>query len=428
MLLEMLRNALSDRRRNIRITREIEEGKDIRQLSVSPIKDDVELNLEQKWWLQKFFDKINLSFSQGALLIYALVEFPRLLLFPFIIGQTQEYLVVYISAFFVEMFVSVVLLLMHSIYKGLVQLKSQTNNILRAKKFVAPTICVRAASGKELTSKDFLDDLDNEYRNRYIKPVMFKTLQDGLSLSFNRSYQLGSGIIFASLFFLIVLLRFVLNVIPPNVFFVLELGVPEIALAYRVLFFLVMGFNCFVIGMLAWALFVTFLVIIQASGNAIGIRPYESLKEYFEPATTLILKTFFTLTFLLAWLSPFVVVLSMFHPDPFHRQATVAFVGTLLILMIPVIILYLLLPIFKIHKGMEESRKRALIVKRYELEEIEKIRKSDLDMYFRIRKHLIDDYKDIQRNPEWVFNSTQIVELVGTVLLPIITFLIRISI
>lgn len=426
MLLKLLRQALSDRRRNIEIARRIQEGKGIRQISVTPVTDDVELELEPRWWLEKFFDKVHLSFSEGVLVIYALIEIPRLLLLPSIIGRAQEYFVIgYVSSFFGEMFIPIALLLIHSVYKGLVELKSHMNKVSRAKKFVAPLILV---SEKELASKDSMADLDQEYRNRYIKPVMLKTLQHGLNLSFNRGYQLGSGAVAVSLFFLIMVMRFVINVIPPNVFMILEPGVPEIAFAYIVVVFYILAVDWFLVGMLTWTLFVTFLLIIQASGNAIGIRPFESIKGYFEQATTLTLKTSFTVTFLVAWMSPFLLVWSVLPPDPLYRQAAAAFVGSLLILMIPIIILSFFLPILKIHKGMEESRKKALVIKRYQLEDIEKFRESNLDKYFMIRKHLIDDYKDIQRNPEWVLNITQTVEIAGTVFLPIITFLISISV
>ena len=422
MVLNLLREALSSRRRNIRISREISEGKDIAQISVTPVEEDVKLELEQRWWLEKAFDRLHLSICQGVLLIYGLIEIPHFVFLLFIIGRTSEYFAIsYTSSFFGDMFIPISLLLIHSVYKKLVVLKNHMNEVSSAKKFVVPPILIRGMSSKGSSAQ-----LDDEYRNRYIKPIMFKTLQNGLNLCFNRSYTLGSGAIAAGLFFLIMYLRFVLKVIPWSIFMLAEPGIPEIAFAYRVFSFCIMGFDWFIVGMLIWMLFITFLVILQASGNAVRIRPYESIKEFFAPATTLTLQNSFTATFLVAWLSPFVLVWSVLPPDPQVRQATVNFIQCMLLVAVPMIILSIILPMLKIHKGMEESRERALIIKLRQLERIDKMEESDPKKYFEFRKCLIEDYKDIQRNPKWVLNTAQTVEILGTILLPMITFLLSI--
>lgn len=424
----MLREALAQRSRNIKVTREIEEEKDLEKILPDSIETDMELQLDSRWWLERFFDKHNLSFVKGAFLIYAFVEVPRLLLLPFIVGRAQEHFVTaYVSAFAGELFIPIALLLIHSIYKSLVKLKRHTNGTLRRNKFVSPPILI---SEKELASRDLLAELDKDYRNRYVKPVMAKTLQLGLNLSFNKNYQLGSGAIATSFFFLVMFMRFVLNVLPQEIFTLWEPGVPEVAVAYWVLAFFIMGFDWFIIGMLAWTLFVTFSSSIQAAGNAIRIRPFESIKEHFAPTTALVFKTSFTLTFLISWLSPFMLIWSVLPPDPLVRQGALMFLESVLAIMIPVIVLSFLLPILKIHKGMFESRERVLLLKKYQLEDIkkDKVRKSDPNKYLRIREHLIQDYKDVQRSPIWLLNVPQMVELMGTVLLPIITFLISIRV
>lgn len=175
---------------------------------------------------------------------------------------------------------------------------------------------------------------------------------------------------------------------------------------------------------MAWTLFVTFLTTIQASGNAIKIRPFESIKGYFAPTTTLILKTSFTLTFLTAWFSPLLLIWSVLPADPILRQGVRVFVQSFVGIMIPVIALSFLIPFLAIHKGMTESRNRVIMLKKYQLDDLKRRRKSYPDGYFKIQAHLIQDYKDVQSKPVWLLNLPQMLELMGTVLLPVVTFLI----
>lgn len=422
----MLREALAQRSRNVKKAREIWEGKDLKEILHESIETDKMLQLDSRWWLENFFDKHNLSFAQGVILIYVLAEIPRLTFLLLMLGQANESFVMsFISTFFGDMFIPFSLLLVHNIYKSLVTLKRHTNEISRRKGFVAP--CIRI-SEEELASSDSLIALDTEYQNRYIKPVMLRTFQQGLDLSFNRSYMIGSGIIAASLFYLLMFLRFVLRVLPETFFAIAEPGIPEIAVPYLIWFFAMIGFDWFIIGMVTWTVFVTFLVSIQASGNAIGIRPFESIKEYLAPITTLVLKTSFTVTFLTAWVSPLLLVWSVLPVDPMVREAIRMLVGSTVAIMTPVIVLSFLIPILKIHKGMAESRRRVLVLKKYQLDKLKRKPGSDVDRYLKIQAHLIQDYKDIQNKPVWLLNLPQMLELMGTVLLPIITFLISIRV
>ena len=418
----MLREALAQRSRNAKAAREIKEGKDLKKILPDSIEGDRELQLDSRWWLEKFLDKHNLSFVQGVILIYALTEVPRLSFLLLMLGRTPESFVTpFISAFLGDMFIPFSLLFVHSIYKSLVKLKKHTNETLRRDGFVAPPVRI---TENELASPDSLIELDKEYRDRYIKPVIFRTFQKGLDLSFNKNYMLGSGISGASLFFLLMFFRFVLKVLPETFYVIGEPGIPEIIVPYTVWSFSLMAFNWFIIGMVTWTLFVTFLISIQASGNTIRMRPFESIKEYFAPPTTLILKTSFTLTFLTAWLSPLFLIWSVLPADPMLRQGALVRVESILVIMIPVIILSFLMPMLKIHNGMTESRKRVLVLKKYQLDDLKRKHKSYTDRHFKIQAHLIQDYKDIQSKPVWLLNLPQMLELTGAVLLPIATFLI----
>lgn len=229
----MLREALAQRSRNSKAAREIREGREITDLP--EIKADVKLQLDSRWWLEKFFDKHNLSFLQGTIMIYVLVEIPRLYFLLLMLGRAHESFVTpFISTFLGDMFIPFALLLIHNIYKSLVNLQRSTNETLRKDEFVAPPILI---SERELTSPDLLARRDRDYRNRYIKPAMFGTFQQGLDLSFNKNYMLGSGIVAAIIFFLLMFFRFVLKVLPEVIFVIAEPGIPEIAVPYIVWLF-----------------------------------------------------------------------------------------------------------------------------------------------------------------------------------------------
>lgn len=422
----MLREALAQRSRNIRIARDIKEGKTLEEILPHSIEADVELQFDSRWWLERLFDKGNLSFMRGVFLMYGIVEIPRLLFLLLMLGRTHEsFLTAFIFTFLGDMFIPFALLLIHSIQKSLSRLKRYVNELSKGNKLVTPPAII---SERQLASPSSLAKLDRNYKNRYIKPVMLKTMQHGFDLSYNKRYQLGSGLIAASLFFLLMFMRFVLKVLPENFFAIAEPGIAEVAVAYRVWFFSMIGFDWFIIGMVTWTLFVAFLTTIQASGNAIGVRPFESIREHMAPIITLVLKTSFTLTFLTAWLSPLLLIWSVLPVDPFIRESTRIFTGSIVAIMIPVIILSFLIPIVKIHKGMAESRERVLILKRHQLDDLKRNRESYPDRYFEIQAHLIQDYKDIQIKPVWLLNIPQILELMGTVLLPIVTFLISVSV
>ena len=45
-----------------------------------------------------------------------------------------------------------------------------------------------------------------------------------------------------------------------------------------------------------------------------------------------------------------------------------------------------------------------------------------------IEKHLIDDYKDIQNKSAWGLNGAQTLQMIGSILLPVISILVRLII
>jgi hypothetical protein len=179
------------------------------------------------------------------------------------------------------------------------------------------------------------------------------------------------------------------------------------------------------VGMMAWSLFTTFLSNIQVAGNPLRVRPHESIKESFSPATDLMLATSFAVTLMVAWYSPFALVWSVLPSDALVRQAASTFVASTLVIMVPVIILSFTIPTLKIHKGMAKSRERVVLLKAHQLEKLKKKKgKLSLNRYLMIQRHLIQDYKDIQNNSTWLLNLRQLLQVIGSILLPIATFII----
>lgn len=148
------------------------------------------------------------------------------------------------------------------------------------------------------------------------------------------------------------------------------------------------------------------------------------MRELFHPITSLVLKTSFALTTIVAWANPYILVWGVLPRDPLARQSAANFVEVALGILIPVIILSLVIPFLTIHKGMDESRHRALLIKQHKLEELRKNPLTDFDRNLKIQTHLIEDYRLILENSEWALSATQVLEVFGTILLPIITFLL----
>ena len=421
----MLRETLASRRRSVQAYSVIEKTRDLEKIKVAPVEGDVQIKLEPTWWLERLLDKKKLSVPQGALLIYGLVEIVRLLLFPFVLNRAPEYfLVPYASAIVGDLFMPISLLLLNSIYKGLLRLVDDVNSSLKANRLVAPPIIV---SEKVLRSKNGLIELDKSYRNRYIKPLMLDTLQKGIDLSFNRTYQLGCAFAAASTFALTMFLTLVLDVFPPGALSIIEPGVSGVAVAYRLVFVYIVGFGWAIIGMMTWTLLTVWLVVIQVAGNPIGARPFELIKENYDSVTTLMLRISFTVAFYGAWLSPLFLFWTVVPSDPVIHQGIVTLLLSILLILTPTIILSFVFPIIKIHKGLDESRRRGAMVKLHQLEDIKSIRETDTKKYFLIQKHLVDDYKNIVSNPEWVLSASQMVQIFASILLPVITFLASLS-
>jgi hypothetical protein len=420
----MLRDTIASRKQGVKAYRTLEETRDIGKINENAVEGQFQVELDSRWWLEKLLDKRGLSVPQGVLLIYGCLEAVRLLLFPFVLNKAPAYfLIPYTSALIGDLFVPVSLLLLHSIYKGMNRLVEDVNLYLRANKFIAPPMFI---SEKVLNAKNGLEKLDEGYRNRFVKPLMLDTLQKAVGLSFNRAYQVGCALIAFGIFALAMFLTLVLNIIPPSLLSIVEPGISEIALAYRLVFVYIVGFEWAIIGMVAWTLLTSWLVVIQIAGNPIGGRPFEPIKENYDSVTTLMMKISFTVAFFAAWLSPLFLYWTVVPTDPAIHQSIVALLLSVLFAMTPTIIVSIVFPIVKIHKGMDESRKRASMVKLHQLEDIKSMREADLKRYFLVQRHLIEDYKNIVSNPEWVLNASQIAQIVGSIFLPIITFIVTI--
>jgi len=425
-LLDLLRQAFSARNRNLKIARDINEGEKIgciaQKYGIKPVKSDLQIKFEQRWWLEKLFDRVNLTYVQGVLLIYVFAVGFRLVFLPHILLSKEEaFKIGFFASFIGDMVIIIALLFIHIIQKGLIRLMKQVNDYLKNDKYVAPLVLIE--SEKDIISEARLRKLDESYQDVYIKPVFCKTLQYGLDLAFDKNYQLGSGIIATSLVLIIFILRFPFKVLPPTVF-ALWIPVPEIAIPYQIYAYFMISSLWFMVGVLTWTLLVVFLIIIQVSGNTIRFRPFESIREYFKPIMTLALKNSFTTAALVSWFCPYMLVWTAFPHDPAVRESAINFIRSSVVIMTPIIVLSLLLPILKIHRGMDITRDRALLLKLLQLEKLKKHPLSDFDRHLKIQQHLTEDYRAISKNSEWPIDMGQTAQVIISTFLPAMTLFV----
>ena len=423
-MLRLLREGLTLRRKSISIAREIDEGTDIIEISrryeIAPVTD-FQLKFNDRWWLERFFDRLHLSFAQGVVLFYCIEAIWHLPFLPYIISSgNQDFIIGYLSTFFGALLIIIVLLIMHSLQNGLVDLGKTVNDHLRQDKFVAPPALV---SEDVLSSNEKLAELDGTYRKFYTKPIMSKTLQTGFDLAFNRSYQIGSGLLVAILVTIMFAARYIFNVLPQNILSIWT-PVPEIAFPWLVYAYVEITLLWFLTGMLTWTLFITFSTILQIAGNTLGIRPFEPIKEYFQPIITLTLKISFALMSIFCWFTPYWLFWSALPTEPMYREPAANLLAIALATLVPIIILSFTIPILKMHKGIDRSRERALMIKRNSLDKLKAKPLPNLNQQLMIQSHLIEDYRSIQGNSEWILNTPQLLEILGTVFLPILIFLL----
>jgi len=200
--------ALALMKKNIDMDREIDDGKDIievaRKHDVKSIDSDFQPVIERKWWLESLFEKFHLSFNQGTLLVYTIVVLPAVFFLPYILQSSpREFQIGYFASYIGAMTVLVVLIPLRIVHNGLSKLAKQINENIGAR-FVAPVTLIRK---EDLSSSEDLRKLDMNYRILYVKPIVFKTLQFGYDLSFDKRYQIGAGIIASAISIVVLLLR-----------------------------------------------------------------------------------------------------------------------------------------------------------------------------------------------------------------------------
>jgi hypothetical protein len=420
MVFNLLRKAFVDMQKQDRAYKRLTEDKKLPNDNGNEIKEQDDLKLEQRWWLENIFVRFNLSFLQGAFLIYGGISLIRFTLIFGMIGQvSSQYLLAFASTFLGDLFIPISLIIINSLYKSLQEMKTQINTLMCDKKLVAPAYLI---SNNELKSPQLLNELDNNYRRKYLSNIAFRSLQNGLILSFDAKYQIGSGAIAAIIFLVIAVLRYVLGIFPANFWSLTLTHVGFVDFTVGIHAIIAIAFDWFLIGAIAWTLFVSFLITIQASEKTVRIRSFESIKNYFEPSTRVLLKTSFVLTFLVAWLSPLLLVWTLFP----EGLAALSLMESILAITLPIIAFSIIMPILIIHKGMENTRKRALILKAQQLEDIISIKENDLDKYLKLQKHLIIDYKNIERKSEWNLDGSHVFQIFGTIIFPLVTFTLSI--
>jgi hypothetical protein len=418
----------------------MEKGDDpsslIEEYNINPNKNFFPIKFEEKWWLERIFHNKGLSFMSGLFILYLIVEIPRFAILPVILESgSWDIQAAYFSTYLGDLVLILSLILLKVVFDSQKKLCDHLNNTLNTR-FTAPLSLIKKEAiieenkfeKKERSFKEnyldpLLEKIDRSFKENYLNPLMGKILQKGFDLSFNVKYQLGCGAIAAAIFLTIILLRYVFFLLPESVF---SFWIPIEALvsywtAYSIFFIALLWF---VVGMLAWTLFVVFLTIIQICGTAISIRPFEALKDFFQPITSLALRLSFAITVIVSWFSPYMLVWTYFPSDPIQRQGATNFIIAVLFATIPIIILSLAIPIVKMHKGLNESRDKALYLKNLQLKQLQNHPIKNKNKHLQIENHLIEDYKNIQQKSEWALSSTQLIAVIGNIMLPIITFIL----
>lgn len=415
---------LSLMKKNLSFSKEIDEGKDFDKIaqsySVTPVTSSEPI-VEPGWWLEKLFTKKHISFSTGCLIIYIILALPSLFFIPSVLSAPKEFQIGYAASYIGNMTVLIILLPLNVVRKSLQKLIKQINGNLD-KKFVAQYTVIQE---KDLVSNQTLKPLDQKYHDKYVKPFILRTLNLASKLAFNTKYQIGAGLISASAFAIIFTLRYVAGILPISVFnYWIPIPNPLVANLFLIYSTLTNLFLWFLVGLCSWSLFIVFMISLQVSAQTIEMRPFEKLKELFHPVTNLVLKTSFALAVVVAWSSPCILLWGVLPRSDVVRQSAINLVEALLVIFIPMIVVSLVIPFLSIHLGMERSRQRALFIKAYRLEQLSRNRLKDLHTHLRVQAHLMEDYRLIVENGEWPLSGTQLVEVFGTVLLPIITFLL----
>lgn len=423
-LTSLLIKTLRFMKTNRQISKEIKEGKKLTEIalkhSTKPAKNRFEPIIVHEWWIETLFRRAKLSVGWGAFAVFVVLLLPTLVFVPYLIGSSSETLIGFALDCFGFLVVLVILIPLHFINKGLRDLIEKINEIMPTK-YVAPKSLI---AKDNRCSNESLKKLDKDYQDFYIKPVLLRSLRSGYDLSFSKTYQIGCGTIAAAAYASLILLKQVFGSLPNRL---LEFWTPPFAAPaasfYSVYQLLVDIFTWFLIGMLVWSLFVTFLITLQNSAQTISIRPYEPVRQFFQPTTQLVLWMSFALSAIIAW-STYSLVWSVLPSNPAVRQSTINFMEIALTVLIPILILSLLVPFVSIHRGMQSSCERALCIKGHELEELKENPLSNFDRNLNIQTHLIGDYQLILAKPQWSLTSPQITEGIGTILLPIVIFLV----
>jgi len=417
----LLREALSLRSKTVKVANKIEKGIDpdslTEEYNITPIRESFKINFED-WWFEKLFQKIGRSSISGFLIIYFIANIPRLAVLPFVLNyEGLEFQTAYFISYLGDFTLVLSLLILKIVYDNMKRLSTYLNDVL-IERFVAPVSLIKK---KNILQTNKLDEIDTSYKETYINPLVGKTMQYGFDISFNKKYQIGCGLIASGLFIFILLSIYVFSWLPTSVF-TIWIPIPAIAEFWTAYMFCYTALFWFVDGMIACSLFTVFLIIIQVCVRTIRIRPYEGIKEYFQPITGLILKISFLMAINVAWFSPYMLVWTSSSSEA--RQSATSFLIGFLFVMIPIIILSLIIPLFKMHKGQNGSRERAIYIKNQQLDQLKMNPIKDLSENLSVENHLIMDYKYIQQKSEWVLNIPQLLEIIGALFLPILVFLL----
>jgi hypothetical protein len=411
---------------NYKIAGEIENNDDFDKIIAKyDLKPEPEYKSIDKtdWWLERFFTQRHIPFVIGVFLIYLSVGAIPNSIFVLLLSNSvpSSFYTGLLASYVGSLIIFIILLPLNYIKKNLNKLIDFTNQNLCKRLATSSTLI----EGKHLLTNDTLEQLDQKFMSYYSHPYLIKSLRLSAKLAFDTKYQITAGLIGASTVIIIIVLRYALNILPKYVFnFWIPIENPFISTSYMYYGIFGTTFLWFLVGMSAWSLFIVFFITLHLAAQTFSFRPFERLKELFQPTTRLVLSVSFALSMIVTWSIPYFLLWGIFSITSTERQALMNFVEGSLIITIPMIILSFLIPYLKIHQGIKDSMKRALLIKTFRIEQLKKNPLKNVDKHLNIQNHLMDDYKLIVENSEWTINGSQLLEIIGTILLPLLSLLL----
>lgn len=414
-MLKLVKRAIAQTKEKMKIEKKfmqfLKEGKSVAEaLPLKRVEENVVLNLSKKWWLEEWFNKFSMSFFKGTIIFAFIVpELMRIILIILLLFyyKSQTYATTFFAGLCGDFLLIVFpLVLINAVHKSLMKVKDAINEYSLESMFRPPIskICVKKLS---------VAKLDEEYVCRFFRPVVLKTAQYGFDLVFNKNYCLGTGFIVGCLTAVIIIL-FPYRYWGPPEFYPLEF-------LHRIIY---IPYIWFIMGMTAWILFLSFLIVIHAGRYILDFIPQKPLKNYYNPLIRLALLNCFALATLVTIGSPYLFLWSIIPPDPIARAEAIRSMCLMLIIWIPTLIILFSKQLWAIHWGMRTSKERKLLLIESKLKNIKEKITENPDKYIAEYYIVEKDYEAVLKNSDCPVDYQTCLQVIGTLIIPVIGYLI----